>query len=196
MVLNGNENFTVFRSSTDIQISRLNAETVTGGTANLKSVIASSLDSATGVVAPNTIIGHTVGDLDATLNVFYLLNSAAGGAITLPAVTVGGSITFLTTVAQTTGSDWVIGCTGDDTFAIGSNVQVSSLAAIGSKLGTVCDLNYVTYTIAGDTNGGGGIGTKITVSGMKDVDGTPRWYLCGTAMNQGTGAALNASAFA
>jgi hypothetical protein len=98
------------------------------------------------------------------------------------------------------GGQWTLGALNDADFAVGSTMISASATEIGSSSvphhGAVLvsghGLNIV--EIIGDTNGGGGIGSTVTLYGIREA-GTLRWLVKAFMCGQGTGAVKDSSAF-
>ena len=134
----------------------------------------------------------------------YILGDtgAATVVIALAPPQKGAVIKFILSADLNGSGQWTIGTTASDAdFAIGSTLISASATVIdGSSVphhGTVAvgAHGFNVLTIVGDANGGGGIGSTVTLTGVNE-GGTLRWLVHAHLLGQGTGAAADASAFA
>lgn len=139
-----------------------------------------------------------------TVNTTHLLGDTGANVrvIALPSPVIGSKITFILVSDLNAGGTWTIGTTiPDPDFAIGSKLISASTAIIdGSSVphhGSVAlgAHGFNVLNIVGDGNGGGGVGSTVTLIGV-DEGGTKRWLVDAFLCGQGSGVAADASTFA
>jgi hypothetical protein len=156
----------------------------------------------TTTVAPITTTAATAA-FTAAVNTTRLLGDcgAANLIITLPAPVPGAIIKIILTADLTNAGSWVVGHGANPDWAIGSKLLSASATVIdGTSLphqGAVAVgvHNFNILTIAGLANGGGGIGSTVTLTGVTE-GATNRWLVDAFLCGQGTGAVADTSAFA
>jgi len=140
----------------------------------------------------------------AAVNTTNLLGDTGANTVVIavPSPVVGAVIKFILVADLNAGGQWTLGTTATDAdFAIGSKLISASTAVIdGSSVphhGAVAlgAHGFNVVTIIGDANGGGGIGSTLTLTGVNE-GGTNRWLVDAFLCGQGTGVAADASAFA
>ena len=154
----------------------------------------------------NTAPASTTLETDAftaTHNSVHLLGDtgAANKAVTLPSPTENAEfVQFILAADLNAGGQWTLGALNDADFAVGSTmisasateIDSSSVPHHGAVLVSGHGLNI--GEIIGDTNGGGGIGSTVTLYGIREA-GTLRWLVKAFMCGQGTGAVKDSSAF-
>jgi len=149
-----------------------------------------TLGSNTGTVTAGTVV--TVVDAvinPAVVNTKYLLGpNTATRAITMPAgTTAGQTIVFKLVGQNTNNNNWVITC---PVAMAARSTLIANLNGGDGPTGAVAGGANTILTIAGDTNGGGGIGS-VAVYQSTGVT----WHCSATLVDQGNGSAADASAF-
>ena len=136
-------------------------------------------------------------------NTTYLLGDtgAATVVIALESPAVGAVINFIVGADIDDGGQWTIGTTGSDAdFAIGSLLKAPTTTVINATSvphhGAVAagPHGFNTLQVVGDTNGGGGIGTTVKLTGVNEA-GTLRWLVDAFECGAGSGAVKSTSNF-
>ena len=153
----------------------------------------------------NTAPASTTLETDAftaTHNSVHLLGDtgAANKTIAVPSPTEGIFVQFILAADLNAGGQWTLGALNDADFAVGSTmisasateIDSSSVPHHGAVLMSTHGNNIV--EMIGDTNGGGGIGSTVTLYGIREA-GTLRWLVKAFMCGQGTGAVKDSSAF-
>ena len=185
-----NPNFSVEK---DMNLSNVNCESLeVGGDLTvgglLVTVAGGALSTGSGAVSANnpvTVVDAAINP--AVANTHYLVGPiTVNRAVTMPAgTTAGQSIVFELVGLNANNADLVITCPAN--LAAGSTLVVA--AAGTAQRGVVAGANNI-LTIAGDNNGGGGIGTTAVFT----ADGTT-WRCTAVGYLSGNGSAADASAF-
>tara|TARA_B100001057_G_C22344846_1_gene754693 strand:+ start:71 stop:625 length:555 start_codon:yes stop_codon:yes gene_type:complete len=163
-----------------------------------------NVTGATRTTGPTINTTAATAAFTAAVNTTRLLGDTGAETVVIavPSPVVGAVIKFILVADLNDDGQWTIGTTGSDAdFAIGSKLISASATVIdGSSVphhGAVAlgAHGFNVLTIVGDTNGGGGIGSSVTLTGVNE-GGTNRWLVDAFLCGQGSGAVADGSAFA
>ena len=184
-----NPNFSVEK---DMNLSNVNCESLeVGGDITVGGLLVTTgaFSTGSGAVSANnpvTVVDAVINP--AVANTRYLLGpNTANRAVAMPAgTTAGQQIVFQLVGNNGNNNDWVI--TTPAALSAGSYVLAANAGT--AQIGAVAGAADTILTIAGATNGGGGIGTTATYT----ADGTS-WRCTEVGYLQGNGGNADQSAF-